>query len=72
MAQNLNFNPAKIEVVKFDGIINLDLWRCEVFDALTTLNLDDTVDLQTKPISIDEVWTRKNKMTCAVIRSCLT
>lgn len=33
MTPNLNFNPTKIEVVKFDGIINFSMRKCVVFDA---------------------------------------
>lgn len=73
MAPNLNLNPAKIKVIKFDEIINFDMQRCEVFDALVALNLNDTVELQTKPICINDiVLTQKRKMACAIIRSCLT
>ena len=33
----------KIDVVKFDGTNNFEMWRCEVMDALTTSNLEDTM-----------------------------
>ena len=34
-----NPHPLRIDVVKFDGKNNFDMWRCEVMDALTASNL---------------------------------
>jgi len=36
-------HPLKIDVVKFDGKNNFGMWRCEVMDALTASNLEDTL-----------------------------
>jgi len=38
----------KIDVVKFDGKNNFGMWRCEVMDALTVSNLEDTLRLEEK------------------------
>jgi len=38
----------RINVEKFDGKDNLGIWRCEVADALTALNLEDTLRLEEK------------------------
>ena len=35
----------KIDVVKFDGTNNFELWRCKVMDALNAHNLKDTLEL---------------------------
>ena len=45
-----NVHHMKIDVVKFDGINNFKLWRCEVMDALNVLNLEDTLLLQERPM----------------------
>jgi len=34
----MNPHPLKIDVVRFDGKNNFEMWRCEVIDALTTSN----------------------------------
>ena len=39
----LNPHLMKINVIKFDGTNNFEMWRCEVIDALTTSNLEDTL-----------------------------
>ena len=39
----MNPHPLKIDMVKFDGKKNFDMWRCEVMDALTASNLKDTL-----------------------------
>ena len=71
--QSMNFHHAKIDVMKFDGKINFGMWRCEVIDALLTQGLNDTIELEAKPSGVEEnSWILKNRMTCAVIRSCLT
>jgi len=36
----------KIDVVKFDCKNNFGIWRCEVMDALTASNLEDTLRLE--------------------------
>ena len=40
-------------MVKFDGTNNSGMWRCEVMDALTTSNLEDTT-LKEKSNEISE------------------
>jgi len=46
--KTLNPHPMKIDVVKFDGTNNFGIWRCEVMDALTTSNLENTLQLKKK------------------------
>ena len=42
-------------------------------DALNAQNLEDTLELQKKPIEEDEkVWKKMNMTACGVIRSYLT
>jgi len=45
--RTMNPHP-RIDVVKFAGTNNFDMWRCEVMDALTTSNLEDTLRLEKK------------------------
>ena len=70
-----NIHNLKIDVVKFNGTNNFELWRCEVLDALNEQNSEDSLDLQEKPAEMKEkVWKEKkmNKMACGVIWSCLS
>jgi len=46
MVKTMNPHPLKIDVVKFDGKNNFGMWRCEVMDALTASNLEDTLQLE--------------------------
>ena len=42
-------------------------------DALTSSNLEDTLRLKEKPEETSEKdWDKMNRMTCDLIRSCLT
>ena len=42
-----SMNPhLRINVLKFNGTNNFDMWRCEVMDALTASNLEDTLRLE--------------------------
>ena len=71
--QNLNFHSVKIDVVKFDGVINFWMWRCEVRDALLVQGLKDVIASETKLAEITENdWVRINEVACALICSCLT
>ena len=73
MVKSVNPHPLRIDVVKFDGKNNLGMWRCEVMDALTTSNIEDTLRLEKKRASItEEDWDKMNRTTCGLIRSCLT
>ena len=45
---------AKIDVLKFDAKINFDMWRCEMQDALCSLNLEDALDEEGKPDAMSE------------------
>ena len=69
----VNHHPTKIDMVNFDGMNNFDMWRCEVMDALTTLNLEDALFLEERPeeTSVKD-WDKMNRAVCGVIRSCLT
>ena len=40
--RSMNPHP-RIDVVKFNGTNNFGMWRCEVMDALTASNLEDTL-----------------------------
>ena len=44
----------KIDVVKFDGTNNFELWRCEIMDALNAQNLEDTLEHQERPTEVDD------------------
>ena len=44
----MNSHPLRIDVVKFNGKNNFGMWRCEVMDALTASNLEDTLRLEKK------------------------
>ena len=54
MTKIMNSHPLKINVVKFNGKNNFGMWRCEVIDALTASNLEDTLRLQKKRDSTSE------------------
>jgi len=41
--KSVNPHQMKIDVVKFGGTNNFGIWRCEVLDALTVSNLEDTL-----------------------------
>jgi len=72
-AKSVNPHQLRIDVVKFDGKNNFSMWRCEVMDALTTSNLEDTLRLEKKCASTTEKdWDKMNRTTCGLIRSCLT
>ena len=60
--KSMNQHPLRIDVVKFDGKNNFGMWRCEVMDALTASNLEDTLRLEKKRASTtEEDW---DKMNC--------
>ena len=68
-----NPHSLRIDVVKFDGKNNFDMWRCEVMDTLTASNLKDTLRLEKKRDSTtEEDWDKMNRTACALIRSCVT
>ena len=46
MDKFMNPHPLRIDVVKFNGTNNFGMWRCEVMDALTASNLEDTLWLE--------------------------
>ena len=47
--KSMNPHLMKIDVVKFDSRNNFGMWRCEVMDALTTSNIEYTLQLKEKP-----------------------
>ena len=50
-----SMNPhLRIDVVKFNGMNSFGMWRCEVMDALTASNLEDTLRLEKKHESTTE------------------
>jgi len=68
----MNLHPLRIDVVKFDGKNNFDMWRCEVMDALTASNLEDTLLLEKKrETTTEEDWDKMNRMACGLISSYL-
>jgi len=42
----MNPHSLRIDVVKFNGTNNFGMWRCEVMDALTASNHEDTLRLE--------------------------
>jgi len=69
----MNHLPTKIDVVKFDGMNNFGMWRCEVMDVLMASNLENYLRLEEKPEETSEKdWDKMNRMVCGIIRSCLT
>jgi len=72
IVKSKNTHSSRIDVVKFDDN-NFGIWRCEVMDALTTSNLEDTLRLEKKhKTTTEEDWNKMNRMACGLIRSCLT
>ena len=60
-------------MVKFDGVINFEIWHCEVRNALLVQGLKDAIASEPKPAETTKKdWVRMNEVACAVIRSCLT
>ena len=49
-----NVHHIKIDVLKFDGTNNCELWRCEVMNTLNAQNLEDILELQERPTEVDE------------------
>jgi len=71
--KSVNPHPLMIDEVKFNGKINFSMLRCEVMDALTASNLEDTLQLEKKRNSTTkEDWDKMNRMACGLIRSYLT
>ena len=71
--KSMNHLLTKINVVKFDGTNNFEMWRCEVMDALTTSNLENFLRLEENPEETSEKdWNKMNQTACGVIRSYLT
>ena len=66
--KSVNPHPMKIDVVKFNGK-NFDMWRCEVMDALTTSNLEDTLYLKEKLKDTSKKdWNKMNMTIFGLIR----
>jgi len=73
MVKSVNPHPIKIDVVKFYGMNNFGMQKCEVMNALTASNLENTLRLKEKLKETSEKdWDKMNKMVCGLIRSCLT
>ena len=61
--EHSKYHHLKIDMVKFDGTNNFCLWRCKVLDALNAQNLKDALELQGKPMKIEEkFWKKMNRM----------
>jgi len=57
MMKIVNIHHSKKDVVKFDGTNNFGIWRCEVMDALTASNLEDSLLCDKKPEMISNgMW----------------
>jgi len=70
--RSMNPHP-RIDVVKFNDMNKFGMWRCEVMDALTALNLEDALRLEKKRAStMKKDWDKMDRSTCGLIRSCLT
>ena len=52
--KSIDPHPLKIDVVKFDGKNNFEMWRYEVMDALTASNLEDTLRLEKRDSTTEE------------------
>ena len=73
MMKSVNPYPLRIDVVKFNGKNNFGMWRCEMMDALTASNLEDTLRLDKKrEITTEKDWDKMNRTACGLIRSYLT
>ena len=73
MMKTVNIHQSKINVVKFDGTNNFDMWRCEMMDALTASNLKDSLLCEKKSEETSQKdWDKMSWMACGVIRSYLT
>ena len=68
--RTMNPHP-RIDVVKFNGTNNFDMWRCEVMDVLTASNLEDTLRLEKQSTITEEEWDKMNRSMCGLIKSCL-
>ena len=70
---SMNPHPLRIDVIKFNGTNDFDMWRCEVMDVLTVSNLEDILRLKKKRVStMKEDWDNMNRSSCGLIRSYLT
>ena len=54
MGKSVNPHPLRIDVVKFNDKNSFGMWRCEVMDALTASNIEDTLRLEKKRDSTTE------------------
>ena len=62
MVKSMNPHPLRIDMVKFDCKNNFDMWKCEVMDALTTSNLENTLRLEKKRETTSEKnWDKMNR-----------
>ena len=69
----VNSQLSMIDVVKFDGMNNFGMWKCEVMEALTASNLEDSLCLEEKLEKTSEKnWDKMNKTACDIIRYYLT
>lgn len=73
VAPVVTVHSTKIDVAKFDGVINFGMWMCEMRDALNAQNLEETLESEAAPQGVEETtWKKMNRSACGVIRSCLT
>ena len=72
LVRSINPHP-RIDVVKFNDTNNFGMWRCEVMNALTASNLEDTLRLEKKRASTtEEDWDKMNRTACGLVRSSVT
>ena len=59
--KSVNPHPLRIDMVKLDGKNNFGMWRCELMDALTASNLENTLRLEKKrDLITEEDWDKMN------------
>jgi len=65
-----NSHSSKIDMVKFDGMNNFGMWRCEVIDALTASNLENALLLEEKSEKTStKNCDKMNRAACDITRS---
>ena len=72
VVNTMNSHLLRIDVVKFDSMNNFDMWRCEVMDALTVSNLENSLLLEEETEETSENdMDKMNRMACGIVRSYL-
>ena len=69
--RRLRLLSSNLEVEKFDGTNNFGVLRGEVSDLLVIQDLDASLQEEILEDMTDAEWTKLNRQTCGIIRSCL-